>query len=163
MRMGMACKIAGHKWDGCICARCGAKRCACAPASDPLKYGGHDWDGCVCRRCGALRRLWDEEGSERDSWHDWDGCRCRKCRETRDEGHVWDGCKCKACGKVRDEGHVWDGCMCRACGKKRDEGHRYVFVRSEIDSDYGHVETPVYRCEKCGGMSYGAPKDLGEL
>ena len=23
--MGLACKITGHKWNGCVCARCGAK------------------------------------------------------------------------------------------------------------------------------------------
>ena len=54
----MKCFLSFHKWKGCVCARCGAKR-----------NEQHDWNGCTCRRCGA----------KRDQGHDWNGCRCRIC------------------------------------------------------------------------------------
>ena len=45
--MSLACKIIGHKWDGCTCQRCGA-----------LRDEEHDWNSCTCRKCGKVR---DEE------------------------------------------------------------------------------------------------------
>ena len=142
--MSLACTIIGHKWNGCVCARCGAHRSLYAPRSDPQRYGGHEWNGCVCAKCGAMRRLYDKETPERDEWHDWDGCTCRKCKQTRDEDHDW------------------NGCTCRKCGKRRNEGHIDVYVRTDIDNDYGHVENAVYRCKICGRETYRLTSDLGE-
>ncbi len=61
--MGLACKISGHKWSGCLCERCGQTRDA-----------GHFWDGCRCRRCGRVR----------DELHDWDGDKCARCGKKRE-------------------------------------------------------------------------------
>ena len=44
--MALACRLFGHKWDKCKCARCGELR-------EILDL--HDWNGCVCRMCGAKR------------------------------------------------------------------------------------------------------------
>ena len=42
--MGLACKIAGHKWDGCTCQRCRT-----------VRDDAHDWNSCTCRKCGKIR------------------------------------------------------------------------------------------------------------
>lgn len=39
--MGLMCKISGHKWNGCICERCNARR-----------NEQHDWSTCKCSKCG---------------------------------------------------------------------------------------------------------------
>ena len=74
--MGFRCLL-GHKWNGCICEKCGSTR-----------DEGHDWDLCrgVCRKCGKTQ-------PER---HEWDGCRCIRCGK---EQHEWEGNLCKRCGK----------------------------------------------------------------
>lgn len=51
--MGFLCNLGGHKWDGCVCKRCGEKNFA-APPED------HAWEktgDCKkkCTRCGAKR------------------------------------------------------------------------------------------------------------
>ena len=38
----MAC-LFGHKWDGCICSKCGAKR-----------NENHDWEDGTCKKCGKV-------------------------------------------------------------------------------------------------------------
>ena len=83
--MGLICKIAGHKWNGCRCTRCGATR-----------DENHDWNGCKCRICWKVR----------DDGHDFDGCKCRICGRISSWRHVWgparDGLEtCGYCGKVR--------------------------------------------------------------
>ena len=41
------CERTNHKWDGCVCSRCGKKR--------NEHHEQHDWNGCVCSRCGNKR------------------------------------------------------------------------------------------------------------
>ena len=114
----MAC-IFGHKWNGCICKKCGATR-----------NEGHNWSNGICNSCKI------------DCTHQWEKCKCTVCGMIRDEGHDWHGCKCSNCGATRDKKHSWDstgsgicwicdkkcehqwnGCKCTICGKIRDEGH----------------------------------------
>ena len=97
--MNLICKYFGHKWDYCVCDRCGCTR-------DEF----HNWNGCKCRKCDKRR----EEG------HDWNYCECRICGKKRDEEHNWKGCKCTVCYKKRDEGHQWTGCICKICWKPVD-------------------------------------------
>jgi hypothetical protein len=77
-----------HKWDGCVCSRCGAQR-----------FLGHHWIGCRCARCGTLAAY------NVDLNHDWNGCKCRVCGCTRAvdrELHDWgpdSPCVCRRCGR----------------------------------------------------------------
>lgn len=148
----MACLL-GHKWNGCICSRCGVardeghhwvsdKKCkehcsVCGQVKEQHSFNGcrcmrcgairgerHNWENCVCKRCGSIR----------DEQHIWDGCVCSKCKTARDEAHDWDGCICKKCKKKRDEAHAWDGCTCKKCKTVRNEQH--VFIKC--------------KCKKCG-------------
>lgn len=147
--MGIACKIAGHKWSGCTCARCGERR-----------DEGHDWHvigrerrlkgGGAIRECVSVCSIC---GRWLPAEHDWQGCVCARCGERRDEGHDWQGCKCARCGKTRDESHVWGKarpvvpnahsghhCPCTVCGTcSEDEPHSLK-----------KVPGCRYRCAECG-------------
>ena len=49
----------GHKWNGCMCEKCGKKR-----------DQHHDWENCKCKRCGQVR----------DEAHNWQhGVYCSIC------------------------------------------------------------------------------------
>ena len=78
--MGFSCKLLGHKWEGCKCARCGEKRDT-----------EHDWivTDCAkkCSRCGKVITV-----------HKWEGCKCIVCGEARDEQHKYKGAVCSVCG-----------------------------------------------------------------
>ena len=81
--MSFLCNVAGHKWNGCTCQRCGTHR-----------DEGHDWcNTCKCSICGKTR----------DEAHVWDGCKCRICGKIRDENHRWKNGKCVICGKKQDK------------------------------------------------------------
>ena len=57
--MGLTCNIRGHKWDGCKCTRCGAKR------DEGHRYelvGYYDFCQEVCSVCGDTRNRKE---------HDW--------------------------------------------------------------------------------------------
>jgi len=45
----MAC-LFGHKWNGCVCSKCGEKR-----------NEEHKWNGCKCEICGTVN----------DEFHKW--------------------------------------------------------------------------------------------
>ncbi len=119
--------MSGHKWDYCICDRCGCTR-----------DESHNWNGCKCRKCGKRR----------DESHDWNGCECRICRKNRDEEHNWSGCKCTICKKERDEGHQWCGCICKKCWKHADNPvHNWPF------SFHGTIDITsinTIKCNDCG-------------
>ena len=130
----MKCFLSFHKWNGCVCARCGAKR-----------NEQHDWNGCTCRRCGA----------KRDQGHDWNGCRCRICGKQRDKGHKYKytpydetRCKgtCKVCGAETLIAHHFEQAegkcftVCSRCHGKGAVSHRFRFV----------PERCVQVCEICG-------------
>ncbi|MBQ3386908.1 MAG: hypothetical protein IJG53_06240 [Eggerthellaceae bacterium] len=120
--MGLACKIAGHKWNGCTCTRCGERR-----------NEGHDWQLLVKttypRACKLKCSIC---GKEQPTEHDWNGCICTRCGVTRSEGHIlsaWqsDGQethsrRCTVCGGAREsQPHQFEnisGCRrkCRVCG-----------------------------------------------
>ncbi len=113
----------GHKWDGCVCRRCGK-----------LRDEEHDWDGCKCRRCGATR---DEE-------HTWDGCLCRRCRRIRPDGHDWNGCTCIRCGIVS---HDIKDCRCTRCGKEFHDFRDENGYAPEQNSTGGY-----FPCTRCGAV-----------
>ena len=100
--MGFACKIAGHKWNGCTCTRCGERR-----------DEGHDWQLVV--KTGYPRSCKNKCsicGKEQPAEHDWNGCVCTRCGTTRSEGHIlgrWERTNaesharcCTVCGRARE-------------------------------------------------------------
>lgn len=109
--MGLSCKLLGHKYDGCVCIRCGA------PHPE-----GHAWVAAegrcsrTCTRCGLTEPL----------PHEWFHCRCKRCGEQRDSHHLWlkkSACErvCRICGLER-ETHDWRPVdrgvdRCAACGR----------------------------------------------
>jgi len=109
----------GHKWNGCVCTRCGKKRdeghvlqgCECTICGKKI----HNGKDCTCTRCKATR----------DMFHKFEKCRCTVCGKTRDEQHDWDRCKCTICGKIGAKQHVWDHCKCITCGATR---HTHLWV-----------------------------------
>ena len=78
--MGLACKISGHKWNGCTCSRCGEYR-----------DEEHKW-------------VYATQESRKDQQ-----CRekCSVCGKKRDIEHKWNGCKCSGCGCVRNKNHAF--------------------------------------------------------
>lgn len=96
----LRCLLTRHKWVGCRCAVCDARR-----------DEDHAWSGCTCAVCGL----------ERD--HVWSGCKCVNCGQVRDSDHTWAGCTCSVCGRNRD--HRWNGCRCSVCGGSRDLDHAW--------------------------------------
>ena len=145
--MGLACKITGHKWDGCTCARCGEHRdtgvaedhnYVLVPGTtceyECTKCGkhtmGHSWYqdlGCTCTVCGATREV-------SVAFHEWDGCTCKLCGKTRDEGHRLEE---RALGSIDSHRHR---IKCKACGKELRASHNFVRVEGCC----------CLRCEACG-------------
>ena len=76
--MGFACKIAGHKWNGCTCTRCGEYR-----------DEGHDWVFATreSSEAGQCREKCSICGKVRGAEHEWDGCTCTRCGAWRNEEH----------------------------------------------------------------------------
>ena len=144
--MKLSC-LFGHKWNGCLCERCGA-----------VRDEGHNFisveGSCqsICSRCG-------EKGSLRHKWnHVGRGCKCEVCGATRTvldlNGHrfpyVFDphvtvgmkehrSCTCADCGwvdTVKDFGHVYEYTyeplsakhkgVCTICGKIEFSEHFYT-------------------------------------
>ena len=114
--MSLACKISGHRWDGCTCIRC-----------NKVRDADHKWNGCTCVRCGKVR----EEGhvlarivafSERGHYR-----ACSICGRTKFEAHSGQPlphcrCKCEECG-YETTWHEFHNGVCLNCGL--DESERY--------------------------------------
>lgn len=156
----MECKPLLHKWNGCVCQKCGA-----------IRDKNHEWNGCVCRRCSSTRHDYNTRNlsnhicsrcgepnpelsvhtlMERGrpscycsvclkGFHKWNGCTCTVCFK-RNENHTWDGCICKICGTIRDN-HVLKECLCTKCGK---EFHEFENILNR-DKDCNLFRT----CKKC--------------
>lgn len=123
--MSLQCFFFGHKWDGCVCARCLDKR-----------DEGHDWDGCKCRCCGR----------ERDEGHDWEDCVCKICGKYHDYQYLreesnesYKKYRCRHCGQMIAE----EFSACSAC---YGEGEILYFA-SESGMGGGMGQT----CHACGG------------
>jgi len=80
--MSIKC-LFGHKWNGCKCERCGAKR------NTEHKY--IPVEGNCMEKCSLC-------GKPRSIEHKWNGCKCEQCGATRDEGHLIENGKCSICG-----------------------------------------------------------------
>ena len=125
--MSLICDILGHKWDGCKCTRCGAKR------DEGHRYelvGYYDFCQEICSVCGDIRNRKE---------HDWEWIpeecieRCTRCGITREkhsyktvEGHPCTK-KCTVCGKEITN-HNWNGCTCTVCGEVRNSGHDWEWI-----------------------------------
>ena len=167
--MNLACKITGHKWNGCTCTRCGEHR------DDGHRWSagigdGNKYDKYTCEICGSVKRLFHKFekidgchlrctvcGLER-STHSWRGCVCDKCGETREmslyatvplrsptTGAVI-GSKCPG---PREAGHrgPWvsdpsNPCIivCKACGKRAWD-HELVLVGGQVGESAGGGST----------------------
>ena len=123
--MGWMCKLLGHRWAGCRCARCGETRTE-----------GHRWveaeNRCehTCEVCGATEVVPCE----------WFHCQCKRCGAQRDEHHLWlkkSACEqvCRLCGKERethDWRHVDRGVdRCAVCGKTHRLTAEEIAARDE--------------------------------
>ena len=98
--MSLACKIIGHKWDGCTCQRCGA-----------LRDEEHDWNSCTCRKCGKVR---DEE-----QYHSY--WMMRQVSEGPENIRLaGDSCTCSVCHQVRNAHHRYRNGRCEICGATLD-------------------------------------------
>ena len=133
----MKCFLSFHKWNGCVCARCGAKR-----------NEQHDWNGCTCRRCGA----------KRDQGHDWNGCRCRICGKQRDKGHKYKytpydetRCKgtCKVCGAETLIAHHFEQAegKCREMEKDRAIRQNLQHLLDSRIAENRKLKSRLYRTE----------------
>lgn len=102
--MAFLCRVAGHKWRGCECARCGERRDeghSFKPAEDRCEQ--------TCAVCGKTEAI----------PHDWHHCACARCGEKRDKAHDW--IATSECEQV-----------CRICGKERAK-HDYRPLERGID------------------------------
>ena len=156
--MGFACKIAGHKWNGCTCTRCGERR-----------DEGHDWQLVV--KTGYPRSCKNKCsicGKEQPAEHDWNGCVCTRCGTTRSEGHIlgrWERTNaesharcCTVCGRARETEphtfgpaakcrrkctvcgyeipwHEWRDGACTVCGIKENDYFGKKILFGEMDYD----------------------------
>ena len=117
--MSMLCKMVGHKWKNCKCARCGE-----------LRDEDHLWVGCLCYSCGKIR-------NEGHRWKNLSGnsglCirKCTLCGSFQEQPHqmvaVPGKCytECSVCGLKTIPVHSWNGCTCSVCGEQRDEQHKW--------------------------------------
>ena len=141
--MGLACKISGHKWNGCTCTRCGKRR-----------SGNHIWSAfefvtdrkhkhtcTVCGRSESLLHTFEDHGN----------ClrRCTGCgyEETHHSGR---DCICPVCGAVKEMPIPWvpvwgnnGSVITRRMGTPRETGHRGPWV-SDPDNPC------IIVCEACG-------------
>ncbi len=90
--MNLICRIKGHKWNKCRCARCGET----APEYMDL----HQWKGCRCVSCGLV--------SPSRCTHEWvyDGTHKEGGDPDMNSGNPWDGYDvddyhCIHCGEVK--------------------------------------------------------------
>ena len=141
--MGWICKLLGHRWEGCRCARCGATR-----------NEGHRWveaEGrCehTCEVCGAVETVPCE----------WYHCRCKRCGAQRDAHHLWlvkSPCEkvCRICGEEQEK-HDWRHVdrgldRCAACGETHRLTPEEIARRDEAwattdDSTEGFDDAPDY-------------------
>ena len=174
----------GHKYNGCICLRCGY-----------IRDKGHIFDSSdiatfihKCQRCGtkvglaaiALRpeyrygHLDPYPASLRRKMnvlcllgHDYDGCICLRCYHRRDEAHRWkwgDGCLCEICGKKRKEGHHWGlpfPDKCYLCGRQCT--HNWDGCKCRICTttrEEGHDWMGTHACRRCGACKHVWDKEL---
>ena len=110
----MACLL-GHKWDGCICTKCGKKR-----------DEQHNWNGCMCSKCGSKRN----EGHNYVNYPEKCEDICSVCNEVR-ASHDFSGSTCKACGKtvlLTDEERKMVGPL-----------EALIFLRGKIDTGIGNA------------------------
>lgn len=123
--MGLACKVTGHKWNGCVCARCGERR-----------DEGHSYqlDAKLSASSGQCVIVCSICGTSKSHPHEWNGCTCLRCGAKRDEGHEW--------GEAKPWGHAGHYRPCTICGKcSQDEPHSFELVKSR---------KCYYRCTTCG-------------
>ena len=131
VKVGISCKIFGHKWDWCKCLKCGE-----------FRNEQHEWNGCKCTKCGRTRL----------EQHEWNGCICTKCGSKRNEQHKFNAyCKCSRCGK---EEHNWNKCKCLRCGK---EDHTWTYTRG-YDGKPLITNKP---CSRCGEFYYSEAQRMG--
>ncbi len=99
--MSFTCKIAGHKWDGCSCSRCGARNPdfqaehkwdVVEPIADPAMAGhARKEHKVICSKCGEYRYNPHRFAMSADciircfecgyeiEWHDFVDGTCTKC------------------------------------------------------------------------------------
>ena len=134
--MGLACKISGHKWDGCTCLRCGEHR------DEEHKWAFMARESTDAKQC---REKCTVCGKMRDAEHDWDGCTCTRCGAWRNEEH-----------KFGEFGPADDSCIWsvnRLIAKSRDI---HVASCSRCDRSFAFP----HRLEKIGNCR-GRCKDCG--
>lgn len=117
-RMGLACTVIGHKWDGCTCRRCGA-----------VRDEAHDWNSCTCRKCGKVRdaeqyhSYWikkEVRGAPEHYRIIGQSCTCSVCHKIRDTHHRYRNGRCECHEYVQTSssggGSIADVYSCKYCG-----------------------------------------------
>ena len=107
--MALACRISGHKWNGCTCTRCGGRR-----------DEGHDFhlmERDCHRKCSIC-------GTTRSVDHDWNGCVCAHCGQKRDSDHTWG--KPQQQPSVNKSARTHHRVTCKRCGKSELSPHSFV-------------------------------------
>lgn len=154
--MGLVCKLRGHSWNGCVCARCGERR-----------DEGHSYqlDAKRSASCGAKR---DEE-------HLWQGCICSVCGKVRSEGHEWSDAEpngkadhrrtCKICRNMELEPHSFEWVAGQTCRRRCTEcGYTMVWheFRNGTCMTCGIDESDYY-CKRilAGEVEYESWDDSG--
>ena len=154
--MGIICSIAGHKWNGCKCERCGVYR-----------DWEHEWlpvqGKCTekCRICGRTRTVDHRWETVLDKCEE----KCKVCGQVRKIDHTWNGCRCERCGEIRKEGHKWEAVAgkceekCVLCGQSRAIPHTYVKGICTV-CGYEEINEIIAEIKNC---SYSNPNQASKL
>lgn len=108
--MGLVCKVVGHKWNGCVCARCGER--------NPDWRVEHEW-GAPKPRNRKVHRI-----------------TCVRCGDWRERPHGFEmaeGCtvRCAECGYVLPWHDFADG-ICVRCGVDESGYYRDLVLSGEL-------------------------------
>ena len=136
----LLCKLIGHKWEGCKCRNCIAKR---DQEHSWKSYDDHETCGKICRKCNKLEIKPHDFKLLRNECFK----QCTKCGYKTAVDHTWNYCVCTVCGKKQNYNHHFVGpkCnrVCDICGKEEshpngNREHEWVITGCEA------------RCSKCG-------------
>lgn len=144
MQKNFWCSLNIHKWDACICQKCGT-----------IRETGHKWKDCVCEKCGTVN----------EAGHKWQRCICVICKKQRNEDHAWLGCVCFVCGAKKPNAKEIDHkyamnkpkCddRCTVCG--------HPFGQKAHSNFFPEILDRWLYCSKCSFQRANAPGYLNKI
>jgi hypothetical protein len=93
-RTKLLCAVLGHKWDKCICRRCGASK--------------HTWKGCICTECGSVDHQWVVINTSFEPCSRCNGSGSYLNTRTNHPGGLWQ--TCPDCGNNRGRYTTYSCC-----------------------------------------------------